>query len=257
MGEAYFKIQDYDRAMGRYVLMRTYLIQVSSIADISDIFQVSSCTRWGRVAPDCVTVELQQKIGQLYILKDEYSEAQAVLIQCLTTEKANIARILLVLEVLLEIAYALFEQEQHKHCIVYFQEALRIKKLLGETGTVASIQNQLGMSYLNLGKFDEGMRTFQEIRFHHSNSFQNVDHRQSELAHLAYNIGRAHVGLEEKDMGRASYLDAIDRYSLSHMHIGNGLLSKCSHDIPTFKKGVEDKQTATIHDQIAGIFGYS
>ena len=99
------------------------------------------------------------------------------------------------------------------------------------------------------------MRTFQEIRFHHSNSFQNVDHRQSELAHLAYNIGRAHVGLEEKDMGLASYLDAIDRYSLSHMHIGNGLLSKCSHDIPTFKKGgVEDKQAATMHDQIAGIY---
>jgi tetratricopeptide (TPR) repeat protein len=46
MGEAYFKIQDYDRAMGRYVLMRTYLVQVSSIiTDISDIFQVSSCTR--------------------------------------------------------------------------------------------------------------------------------------------------------------------------------------------------------------------
>ena len=166
------------------------------------------------------TEELEMK-SNLLLLRGKILAAQKNLSgaydqfkRCLSIRKRDGKEKRSVLEVLLEIGSVLFEQEQYKLCVVYFQEALRIKKLLAETETVASIQNQLGLSYLKLEKFHEAMRAFEEIKSFYSNSYQDVEHRQRELAHLMYNIGLAHLGLGDKDKGLSSFLDAIASFGL-------------------------------------------
>lgn len=147
--------------------------------------------------------------GKIYTMQGNLAAAYDQFKRCLSIRKRDGKEKRSVLEVLLEIAGVLFEQGQYKSCLNYYQEALRIKKLLGETETASSIQTQIGISYLKIGKYDEALRSFKEIRAFNTVSCRNVDQ-----AHLDYNIGRAYDGSKQLDEALASYLDAAASFGL-------------------------------------------
>lgn len=133
--------------------------------------------------------------------------------RCLSARKRDGKEKYSVLEVLLEIGDVLFKQEQYKNCVMYYHEASRIKKRLGMELPV-STQNQVGISYIQIGKFDEAIRVFKEIRCLSLNSSKNLDHRQGELATQAYYLGQAYDGLKKKNEALASYIEAIASFGL-------------------------------------------
>ncbi len=86
LGESYFNIRDYDNAMKRYVSFKHLFFQITLMLIHAATFRYLSALD---LSQGSNKTHIERKIGLLHILKQEYSEAQKVLIQCLTTEKAE------------------------------------------------------------------------------------------------------------------------------------------------------------------------
>lgn len=152
--------------------------------------------------------------GKLHIVQKNLDGAYDQFKRCLALRKRNGKEKQSVLDVLIEIAGVLFEQNQYKSCLHYYQEAVRIMKLLNQTEGFATIYEKIGISHLRLEKYEDAMRAFTELGTFHSAIFENIDDRQGGRARLSYNMGRSYEGLMQSEKALVSYLDSIGSFGL-------------------------------------------
>ena len=152
--------------------------------------------------------------GKLYIIHNNLSGAYDQFKRCLSIRKRDGKEKQSVLEVLMEIAGVLFEQNQYKSCLDYYQEAARIMSRLDKTQDAFTVYERVGICHLRLEKYQDAMRAFKEAQHLFSTTPGNIDDRQVGRAVLSYYIGRAYEGLKQPEDALTSYLDTIGAFGL-------------------------------------------
>jgi len=169
--------------------------------------------------------------GKLHVVQKNLDEAYDQFKRCLSLRKRNGKEKQSVVEVLMEIAGVLFEQNQHKSCLHYYQEVVRIMQLLNQREGAATIYEKIGISHLHLENYEDAMHAFREVDTFYSGTLENIDDRQRERAHLSYNMGRAYEGLKRVEEALASYLDSIGSFGLiqTNSNRNKEILSSAMH----------------------------
>ena len=152
--------------------------------------------------------------GKLYIIDKNLGGAYDQFKRCLSIRKRDGKEKQSVLEVLMEIAGVLFEQNQFKSCLNYYQEAARIMSHLDKTQGAFTVYERVGICHLRLEKYQDAMRAFKEAQHFFSTTSGNIDDRQVERALLSYYIGRGYEGLEQPEEALTSYLEAIGSFGI-------------------------------------------
>ncbi len=162
--------------------------------------------------------------------------------RCLTVRKRQGKVKTSVMEVLVEIGGVLFEQGKYVNCLGYYQEGLRLRKILG-IGSVAFLQSRIGEAHLMVGNNEEAIRLLEEAKVLWSE--KKYDHNV-DLAYLAYNLGRAYDNARRKEDALQSYLDAVGSFSLfgERSKKDEKIVASAMHDAGIILSGMNEFERA-------------
>ena len=178
------------------------------------------------MGPDCDTVELQQKIGQLYILKGEYSEAQAVLIQCLTTEKAKHGEDSPILfTTIYYLAIALHNMKKHKHSLAIISKGAELLHDADDTDQRSKRVNAhfwIGKEYFALNNYADAVDSFLRVLAWYKEFNDIAD--TGVIIKTLHSLGDAHLAQGRLDMALKSFNGEIQLFET-----GDSIVKKVSY----------------------------
>lgn len=149
--------------------------------------------------------------GKIFAKEGSLDSAYDSFKRCLSIRKRHGKVKESVAEVLIEIGRVLLEQEQYSNCIGYYQEGVRLRKLLGKTRAIPFLQSQIGEAHLKIGNFEEAIRILEEAKV--SMSEMKYDHN-IDLAHVESKLGLAYSGSGQEDSALKAFLQAIGSFGI-------------------------------------------
>ncbi len=168
--------------------------------------------------------ELQRKIGLLHILKGEFSEAQAVLIACLTAEKAKYGedspRIFVTIYYL---AVALHKMKKHQHALAIITKGAEIMEnaySLEQRSKRVNAHFWIGTEYFALKDYANSIEAFLRVLAWYK-EFNDISDTGVVVKTL-HSLGEAHLAQDHLDMALKSFNGEIQLFE-SDGHITKNL----------------------------------